>query len=78
MHPASMAGQFWKLGLPVEAKDRRVSFAGGREKYEIFQEGWELTVEQCKILVHMGMKLAIFRIGLVCHWEKEDGTIKEF
>jgi mRNA turnover protein 4 len=77
-HPASMAEQFRKLGLPVEAKDGRVSFAGGREEYEVCREGRELTVEQCKILVHMGVKLAVFRIGLVCRWEKEGGAVEEF
>jgi hypothetical protein len=78
LHPASMAEQFWKLGLPVEAKDGRVLFAGEREEYKVCQEGWELTVKQCKILVHMGRKLAVFWIGLVCRWEKEDGAVKEF
>ena len=77
-HPVSMVEQFRKLGLPVEVKNGRVSFVGGREDHEVCKEGRELTVEQCKILVHMGVKLAVFRIGLVCRWEKEEGAIEEF
>ena len=37
----------------------------------------ELSVEQCKILVHMGMKVSVFNIGLVCRWEKDDGSVEE-
>ncbi|KAL3783638.1 hypothetical protein ACHAW5_007422 [Stephanodiscus triporus] len=77
-HPVSMVEQFRKLGLPVEVKNGRVAFVGGREEYEVCREGQELSVEQCKILVHMGVKLAAFRIDLVCRWEKEDGAVEEF
>mmetsp|Transcript_29618 Transcript_29618/g.62809 ORF Transcript_29618/g.62809 Transcript_29618/m.62809 type:complete len:243 (+) Transcript_29618:138-866(+) len=76
-HPVSMVEQFRKLGLPVEVKVGRVAFVGGREELEVCKEGKELTVEQCKILVHMGVKLALFRIGLVCRWEKKDGSVEE-
>lgn len=77
-HPVSMVEQFRKLGLPVEVKNGRVAFVGGREEFEVCQEGNELTVEQCKILVHMGLKLAVFRIELLSCWEKEEGTVREF
>ena len=77
-HPVSMVEQFRKLGLPVEVKNGRVAFVGGREEYEVCKEGQMLSVEQCKILVHMGVKLAAFRIDLVFRWEKEDGTVEEF
>jgi mRNA turnover protein 4 len=77
-HPVSMVEQFRKLGLPVEVKNGRVAFVGGREEYEVCKEGQELSVEQCKILVHMGVKLAAFSIDLVCRWEKEDGAVEEF
>ena len=74
-HPVSMVEQFRKLGLPVEVKNGRVAFVGGREEFEVCKEGDELTVEQCKILVHMGLKLAVFRIELLSCWEKGDGTV---
>ena len=77
-HPVSMVEQFRKLGLPVEIKNGRVAFVGGREEWEVCKEGRELSVEQCKILVHMGVKLATFRIGLVCRWEKDEGSVEEF
>ena len=76
-HPVSMVEQFRKLGLPVEVKNGRVAFIGGRTEWEVCKEGKELSVEQCKILVHMGLKLAVFRIGLVCRWEKEEGLVEE-
>jgi len=76
-HPVSMVEQFRKLGMPVEIKNGRVALVGGRTEWEVCQEGKELSVEQCKILVHMGVKLATFRIGLVCRWEKEEGAVEE-
>ena len=77
-HPVSMVEQFRKLGLPVEVKNGRVAFIGGRDEWEVCKEGKELTVEQCKILVHFGVKLAVFKIDLVCRWEREEGTVEEF
>lgn len=77
-HPVSMIEQFRKLGLPVEVKVGRVAFIGGRGEWEVCREGQELSVEQCKILVHMGVKLAVFKIGLECRWEKEDGGVEQF
>lgn len=76
-HPVSMVEQFRKLGLPVEVKNGRVAFVGGREEWEVCKRGQELSVEQCKILVHMGLKLAVFRIELLTRWEKGDGTVNE-
>lgn len=76
-HPVSMVEQFRKLGLPVEVNNGRVSFIGGREEYVVCKKDEELSVEQCKILVHMGMKVSVFKIGLVCRWEKDDGSVEE-
>ena len=76
-HPVSMVEQFRKLGLPVEVKNGRVAFIGGREEWEVCKEGNELNVEQCKILVHMGIKLAVFRIELLSSWEKEEGSVSD-
>jgi mRNA turnover protein 4 len=77
-HPVSMVEQFRKLGLPVEVKNGRVALIGERKEWEVCKEGKELTVEQCKILVHFGVKLAVFKIDLVCRWEREGGTVEEF
>merc|ERR1712029_80177 len=77
-HPVSMMEQFRKLGLPVEVKNGRVAFVGGRKEWEVCKEGKELSVEQCKILVHMGVKLAVFKIDLVYRWEKDLGSVEEF
>lgn len=77
-HPVSMVEQFRKLGLPVEVKNGRVAFIGGREEWEVCKEGKELSVEQCKILVHFGVKLATFKIDLVSRWEREEGSVEEF
>lgn len=76
-HPVSMVEQFRKLGLPVEVKNGRVAFIGGREEWEVCKKGNELNVEQCKILVHMGIKLAVFRIELLSCWEKEEGAVND-
>mmetsp|Transcript_6456 Transcript_6456/g.13392 ORF Transcript_6456/g.13392 Transcript_6456/m.13392 type:complete len:273 (-) Transcript_6456:78-896(-) len=78
VHPVSMVEQFRKLGLPVEVKNGRVALIGDRKEWEVCREGKELSVEQCKILVHMGVKLAVFRIGLMCRYEKDEGAIEEF
>ena len=77
-HPVSMVEQFRKLGLPVEVQNGRVGLIGGRTEWEVCKKDKELSVEQCKILVHMGVKLSVFKIGLVCRWEKEDGSVEEF
>ena len=77
-HPVSMMELFRKLGLPVEVKNGRVAFIGERPEFEVCKEGKELSVEQCKILVHFGIKLATFKISLVSRWEKSDGSVEEF
>ena len=61
----------------MEVKVGRVSFIGGRQEWEVCKEGKESSVEQCKVLVHMGVKLAVFKIGLSCRWEKEEGSVEE-
>ena len=76
-HPVSMVEQFRKLGLPVEVKNGRVAFVGERDEWEVCNEGKVLSVEQCKILHYMGVKLAVFRIKLICRWEKVEGSVEE-
>lgn len=76
-YPVCMMELFRKLGLPVEIQNGNLGFVGGRTSYEVCTKGKELTVEQCKILVHMGIKLSVFKINLLRRWEKKDGTIEE-
>ena len=76
-HPACMMELFRKLGLPVEVRNGKLALVGGRASYEVCTKGKELTAEQCKILVHMGIKLSVFRINLLRRWEKKDGAIEE-
>lgn len=77
-HPVNMVEQFRKLGLPVEVNNGRVAFVGERADWEVCKKNQELSVEQCKILCHMGVKLSVFKIGLTCRWEKADGAVEEF
>jgi mRNA turnover protein 4 len=65
--PVSMMEQFRKLGLPVEIKDGQILFRDGHE-FKICKEGETLTAEKCKLLVHFDMKLADFKVDLVCRW----------
>jgi len=77
-HPVNQTEQFRKLGMPVEVNNGRVSLVAGVEEYVVCKEGAELSAEACKILFHMGVKLATFKIKTVCRWEKETGSIENF
>ena len=76
-YPICMMELLRKLGLPVEVRNGSLALAGGRTSYVVCTKGKELTAEQCKILVHMGIKLSVFRINLLRRWEKKDGAIEE-
>ena len=76
-YPVCMMELLRKLGLPVEVRNGSLVLAGGRTSYVVCTKGEELTAEQCKILVHMGIKLSVFRINLLRRWEKKDGAIEE-
>jgi mRNA turnover protein 4 len=76
VHPVSMVEQFRKLGVPVEVKNGKVSLFGAKE-FPICSEGDELSVEQCKLLVHFGYKLSTFSVKLVARWE-ESGDVVEY
>ena len=75
--PVSMVEQFRSLGLLVEVLNGKVVLVGKTE-HIICKEGDELSVEACKLLVQFGMKLADFKVDLVCRWAKSDGNIEEF
>lgn len=73
-HPVSMVEQFRKLGLPVEVKNGRVCMNPGIERYVLCKEGQVLSAEACKALVHFGIKLAEFKVSLICRWNSSDGA----
>lgn len=75
-HPVSMVELFRKLEFPVEVKDGTIVLVGGREKYALCKEGKVLTAEQCKLLVHFGVKLAEFKLTLLCRWS--DGEFEPY
>jgi len=68
-HPVSMVEQFRKLGLQVEVQNGVVGFVAGTDHEHILcKPGHTLSAEACKLLVHFGIKLAEFRIKLLCVW----------
>jgi len=75
-HPVSMVEQFRKLGMPVEVNNGRVVLVGGKKEYVACREGQSLSAETCKILTHFGVRLAEFRVRLVCRWSSRDGEFE--
>jgi mRNA turnover protein 4 len=74
-HPVSMVEQFRKLGVPVEVQNGRILLVGKKE-HIVCKEGDILSAEACKLLVHFGVKLASFRVQLICHWRSDDGALE--
>uniref|UniRef100_A0A7S1FR25 Ribosome assembly factor mrt4 n=1 Tax=Corethron hystrix TaxID=216773 RepID=A0A7S1FR25_9STRA len=75
--PVSMVEQFRKLGMAVDVKNGSVKLTTG-ETYTICKEGQTLTAEACRLLVHFGIKLAEFKIKLICRWDKNTEDLEEF
>jgi mRNA turnover protein 4 len=75
-HPVSMVEQFRKLGLPVEVDNGRVAFVGGKTEHTLCKDGETLSAETCKALTHFGIKLAEFRVRLICRWSAKDGEFE--
>lgn len=71
-HPVSMVEQFRKLGLPVDVKNGRLRLYEDQDGYRLCKEGETLSAEKCKALVQFGIKLATFRVELVCRWSSTD------
>ena len=70
--PVSLVEQFRKLGLPVEIQDGKVVFRDSLTEFRICKEGETLSAEKCKLLVQFEIKLAEFKVTLVCHWSDGD------
>jgi mRNA turnover protein 4 len=75
-HPVSMVEQFRKLGLPVEVQNGRLALIGGTNEYIVCKAGETLSAEACKSLVHFGIKLAEFRLKLICKWSSAEGEFE--
>ena len=76
--PTSMVEQFRKLNLPVDIDNGKIVLIGGKKEHAICEEGDELTVEACKLLVQFGVKLTEFRVKLLCRWKSTDHSFEEF
>jgi len=76
-HPVGQVELFRKLGLPVDVNNGKLVLIGGQKEYVICKKGDELTAEQCKLLTHFDIKLAEFKLDLLCRWT-EDGSFEEF
>lgn len=74
-HPISMVEQFRKLKVPVEIKNGRVALADSKTQYTLAKQGETLSAEQCKALMHFGIKLAEFRVKLKCRWSNGEFEI---
>jgi len=75
--PPSMVEQFRGLGLPVDVKNGKLEFVGGKTGHTICKDGKELTTENCKILCQFGIMLAEFKVKLVCRWVSADGSFND-
>ena len=70
--PVSMLEQFRTLGMPVEIENGKIVLRDGKVEYHICKEGEILSAEKCKLLTQFGIKLAEFKVTLVCHWSNGD------
>jgi len=76
-YPPSMVDQFRQLGLPVDLKNGKLEFVSGQKQhYRICSDGDTLSVESCKLLHQFGIKMAEFKVKLVCRWVSMDGSIE--
>lgn len=78
LFPVSMMEQFRKLGMPVEIKVGKVILRDGLKEFRVCKEGETLSAEKCKMLVHFDVKVADFKVDLVCRWaDGEFETLQE-
>jgi mRNA turnover protein 4 len=74
--PGTMVEQFRKLGLPVDINNgtvvlRETSKGCNDGEYRVCKEGSALSAEQCKLLVHFGIKVSTFRVAIAGRWVKD-------
>lgn len=59
-----------QLGLPVTLKRGVVTLL---KEFEVCKKGDVLTPERAKILEFLGIRMALFRLTLLCHFNKDSG-----
>merc|ERR1712238_52353 len=74
--PPSMVEQFRGLGLPVDVKNGKLEFVGGKIEHKICKQNTVLSAGKCKLLRQFGLMLAEFKVQLVCRWESFDGSFE--
>ena len=76
IHPVSMVDQFRKLGVPVHVLNGKVTLVT-QKPHQICKEGRVLSAEECKLLCHFGVKLAVFKIKVCGAWF-EGGDVETY
>jgi mRNA turnover protein 4 len=76
-YPVSMVEQFRKLGLPIDVDNGKLVLIGNKSQHRLCKNGDVLSAEDCKLLFQFGIKLAEFKVKLVCRWNSSDGSIDE-
>ena len=74
-HPVGQVDLFRKLGLPVDIDNGKLTLIGDQKEVIVCKEGDTLTAETCKLLTHFDIKLAEFRLALLCRWNV-DGSFE--
>mmetsp|Transcript_55389 Transcript_55389/g.127314 ORF Transcript_55389/g.127314 Transcript_55389/m.127314 type:complete len:220 (-) Transcript_55389:382-1041(-) len=72
--PHSMEPYLRKLGLPTRLMSGTVTLLSD---HRICREGEELSAEQAKLLQLLDIKMAVFKLTLVCRWTK-GGDFEDF
>lgn len=71
--PGSMVENLRLLGLPLQLKNGVIQLL---DDFKVCEKNKILTPEQAKILVHLDLKMAHFKIQLLCKWT--DGKFTTF
>lgn len=70
---ASQQKNLQLVGLPVGLAKGKMMLL---KDFRVCNEGDVLTPENAKILEFMGIQMAMFRIRLLCHYQKSDGVFE--
>jgi len=72
--PHNEEPQLRKLGLATSMVRGVPTLSVG---HELCKEGKELTGEQAQLLKLMGVKMVVFRVGLLARWDAESGEVEQ-
>lgn len=73
MFEAAQEANLRLLGLPVAVRKGVVTLV---DEFSVCQRGERLTPERAKIMELLGMRMAAFRMHIVCHYDKSSGQIE--